>query len=146
MISTTLLYLAMEIHCASLFKYEHAKFFPFSMDTRVQQNTLVIQGVFNKSGDSLLELKKVVLYNRKLSRATPSITGGRYRAVVHYQNKKEAVVQFNALVSDDSGRKAVHGFFELQIPVHEGITSVRIFQVKPEKLFAEIKPESIQRE
>jgi hypothetical protein len=116
------------------------------MSNHQQQKTLVIQGIFNKAGDSLLELKKPILYNRTLAKATPSIAKGIYSAVISYQDGQSVVVPFNALASDDSGRKAFHGFFELQIPVREGITSIKICRTESNQVLAVIKPEGIQRD
>jgi hypothetical protein len=109
------------------------------------KKTLVIQGIFDSSGNALVKIVKPTLYNRSLSRPTPDQSQGRYMVLINFDRGDSLKVYFDALVSGDrENDTARHGFWEVQIPVKdEKIRIVKIIEAKTRKLFAEFKNEDI---
>src|SRR5438105_1315032 len=82
---------------------------------KASQGVVVIQGIFDPTGEKLLELKPVHRYVGH-SRPIPNQREGRLVVEVTYVNGKMTTVPFDALVADDSGATR-YGFFEVVVPV-----------------------------
>ncbi|MDQ3682864.1 MAG: hypothetical protein M3352_07310 [Bacteroidota bacterium] len=109
------------------------------------EKTLVIQGIFDSSGNQLVKIDNPVIYNRNLLRPTPDQLKGRYNVLIHYINGDSVKVPFDALVAGDrKDQISMHGFFELQIPLRkEDIHSIRIIETLPGKLLVIFRKEEI---
>jgi hypothetical protein len=98
------------------------------------EGVVVIQGIFDASGEKLLELKPVQRYAYH-SRTIPGQREGRFVVTVTFMSGTATAVPFDALIADDAGRM-VHGFFEVVIPVTDGIASICITDASGRKTFA----------
>lgn len=109
------------------------------------EKTLVIQGTFDSAGTRLLNIRQPVVYNRKLLRPTPDQPNGKFEANVQYASGDSVRIPFDALVAGDrQGQEAMHGFFELQIPVkEEPIQQVKIVETRSQKKLALFRKEDI---
>ena len=109
------------------------------------KKTLVLQGIFDSSGNALVKIDNPVIYSRQLSRPTPDQHEGRYMVLINFSALDSLKVCFDALVSGDrKNDTAQHGFWEVQVPVkEEKILFVKIIEVKTRKLLAEFKNEDI---
>ena len=108
------------------------------------KKTLVLQGIFDSSGNALVKIEKPALYDRKLSRPTPDQREGRYVILITYSDADSLKVYFDALVAGDRDDRARHGFFEIQVPVKDQkIRSIKIIESASRKLHKEFKDDDI---
>ena len=104
------------------------------MDSSILQNSsentvIIVQGIFNANGDSLLKIKPLLRKAWHLKTPLPNQQKGVYEVVVNYKNGSSQAVPFDAMVADDSpGGKTVHGFFEVDIPVNGPIHLIQIIK------------------
>jgi hypothetical protein len=91
-----------------------------------QTRTLVIEGIFDRSGTRLLSSKTPVLYNRPIDNPTPTQKQGKFVIIVKWASGDSLEVPFDALIASDQQEGKVHGFFEVQIPVKTPIRWVAI--------------------
>ena len=111
-------------------------------DTRVTQDStqdevLIIRGIFNPQGDTLLRLSPVA--RRKWRTGTfPDQKTGRFAVRVTFASGETTVVPFDALVSADVPDGTRHGFFEVVVPVRGEVRAIRITDAKDEKVFAQL--------
>ncbi len=105
------------------------------------RGVVVIQGIFDPSGEKLLELKPVRLYPRQ---STQVLLGqqGLYVVKVTYTTGEVSTIPFDAFVADDAGR-TVHGFFEVNVPVNGQIDFILITNASGDKTFARISASEI---
>jgi hypothetical protein len=97
---------------------------------------IVIQGIFDPTGEKLLRLNPVRRYSYRAGQ-TPQQQVGRFAVIVSYTDGKVTRVPFDALVADDSG-VTTHGFFEVVIPVCGKIATIRIIDSGGQKTFAQV--------
>jgi hypothetical protein len=108
------------------------------------KKTLVLQGIFDSSGNTLIRIDKPTLHNRQLSRPTPDQREGRYFALINYSTADSLKVYFDGLVSGDRVDERRHGFWEIQVPVKdEKIMSVKIIEARTRRLLAEFNKDDI---
>ena len=107
-------------------------------DTTPAEWTLVLSGIFDSAGTSLVKISKPIVYHRPLEYPTPNQVKGKFKAIVFYSSADSLVVHFDALVAGDKPvQGSQHGFFELQIPLKDrNISSIHIIASHPEKQFA----------
>jgi hypothetical protein len=126
----------------------HASDYPFRPLTLAgatgepSEGVVVIQGIFDPAGDRLIELQPVRRFSWR-SGPTPNQQAGRFMVEVMYVTGQSVTVPFDALVADDSGRTS-HGFFEVVVPVHGEIASIRITDASRQRTFARIDGSEIQ--
>jgi hypothetical protein len=111
-------------------------------DGEPSEGVVVIQGIFDPAGDRLIELQPVRRFSWR-SGPTPNQQAGRFMVEVMYVTGQSVTVPFDALVADDSGRTS-HGFFEVVVPVHGQIASIRITDASRQRTFARIDGSEIQ--
>lgn len=115
-------------------------------DSPISEKTLVIAGILDSSGNTLLSIQKPVLYSRPANSSKISIQKGRYRVAVQYTNKDSVVVYFDGLVAGDRNEAPLqHGFFEVEIPVKYRIASIKIIEVNSKKVLKEFTPDDIEK-
>jgi hypothetical protein len=114
------------------------------------QSVLVIQGIFDPTGQRLLQLNPVFRYPW-LSQATTQLREQRfqYSALVTTTAGQQIRVPFNATVADDSiEEREVPGPFEVMIPVTGEVKAVQIFDITGQRVFGGFErpatPPSIQ--
>ena len=108
--------------------------------------TMVLQGIFDSSGNRLTKVENPVIHNRPLSRPTPDQREGRYVALINYDKGDSVKVFFDGLVSGDRAGATQHGFWEIQVSVKdEKIRSVKILESSTRRLHADFKNEDIIR-
>jgi hypothetical protein len=108
------------------------------VETQQPQNeVLVVSGIFNPRGDSLLRLNPVRRYAWK-SGVLPSQQAGTYAMRVTFASGKATSIPFDALVAADAEGGSRHGFFEIVIPIREKVRSVLITDVSGKKIFAHL--------
>ena len=106
--------------------------------------TLVIEGIFDSAGNSLVRISNPVLYNRKLTQPLPNQVTGRYKVAVMFIDQDSIQVPFDALVAGDrSDGVSMHGFFEIQIPVKDNIKWLKIIENYNKKQHAFFRKEDI---
>jgi hypothetical protein len=102
---------------------------------------VVIQGIFDPTGENLLELKPVHRYAYS-SPPIPNQATGRFLVKVFFRNGEVTTVPFDALVADDAGRTQ-HGFFEITVPVSDEIDYILITDAMGAKTFTRINASDI---
>jgi len=108
--------------------------------------TMVLQGIFDSSGNKLTKVENPAIYNRPLSRPTPDQREGRYVAVINYDGGDSVKVFFDGLVSGDRKGVTQHGFWEIQVPIKDDkIKSVKILESRTRRLHADFKNKDIIR-
>jgi hypothetical protein len=105
------------------------------------EGVVVIHGIFDAAGEKLLKLEPVRRYAYQ-SRTNPDQREGRFAVRVTFVSGDVTTVPFDALVADDAGRTA-RGFFEVIIPVSDGIASIRITDASGGKTFAVVEGRQI---
>ena len=111
----------------------------------VSDGVVVIQGIFDPTGERLLELKPVHRYSYR-SGSIPNQKEGRFTVVVTYRTGKVTKVPFDALVADDSYPGRVrHGFFEVIVPVRGEISFILVTDAGGRRVFARIDGSEIRR-
>ncbi len=103
---------------------------------RVCRGVLVIDGIFDATGTTLLRLDPVHCYARH-SGPAPNQTQGTYVVETTYADGNRAELFFDALVADDAGHTQ-HGFFEVVQPVDGAIAQIRITTSDRRRVFAHI--------
>lgn len=104
----------------------------------VNQDVLVIQGIFDPSGEKLLELAPLQRYTRQLQ-PNSNPQEGPFVVEVGYVNGEVILVPFNALIADDSSPGATrYGFFEVTVPVSGEIRAVRITDSSGQHIYGEV--------
>jgi hypothetical protein len=102
------------------------------------ERVLVIQGIFNPQGDSLVSLEPVFSFPW-LSQATPLRQTGVFAVEVTDEAGNVTRARFDALVADDSGEEGEvrHGFFEimLAVPSNREVVSLRITDAEGARVF-----------
>lgn len=102
------------------------------------ESVVVIQGIFDPTGDKLLELKPVRRYDYR-ARPAPNQSHGRFRVEVTSVTGVVIIVPFDALVANDANPGVTnYGFFEVVVPVREAVAVVRISDGSGAKTFARI--------
>ena len=91
---------------------------------RPDSGVVVVQGIFNALGDTLLRLGPVHRYPNG-STASSQSSQNAYRLHVRWRGGNETIVAFDALVADDAGA-AQHGFFSVAVQDHGPIDFIRI--------------------
>jgi hypothetical protein len=104
------------------------------VSSMVYSGVIVIQGIFDSTGERLLELKPLRRYTYH-SGPIPDQREGRFAVRVAFASGITTTVHFDALVADDAGRMA-HGFFEVVVPVSDEIASICITDASGRKIFA----------
>ncbi len=115
------------------------------------QSVLVIQGIFDPTGQRLLQLNPVFRYPW-FSQPTTRPRGEesfQYSALVTTTAGQQISVPFNANVADDSiEEREVPGAFEVMIPVAGEVRAVQIFDISGQRVFGGFErpaiPPSIQ--
>jgi hypothetical protein len=107
------------------------------------QGVVVIQGTFDPSGQTLLELKPVHQYSYQ-SEPIPNQKQGQYIITVTYVTGDSTVIPFDALIADDAGH-TVHGFFEVTVPITGEIKSISITDAANAKTFVVIDGAQVLR-
>jgi hypothetical protein len=110
------------------------------------QGTLVVQGIFDPTGERLLKLEPIRLYQYQ-SKTIPDQADGLYMLHIEYLDGSSTVVAFDALVADDSnpGRQQ-HGFFEVTVPLRGEVASVTITDKDGKRVYASVPGSEIRRE
>lgn len=114
---------------------------PSGTATQANMGVVVIQGIFDPTGENLLELKPVRRYTYS-SPLIPNQPTGRFLVRVFFVSGEVMIVPFDALVADDAGRMQ-HGFFEVTVPVRGEIDYILITDALGEKTFARINASEI---
>src|SRR6185436_17071123 len=79
---------------------------------------LVIRGIFNASGDSLLKIEPLKKMSAQQKIIFPVAENKFFEVRIHYPNGDADSIFFDALVASDAeGQSPVHGFFELFVEV-----------------------------
>jgi hypothetical protein len=87
-------------------------------------SVVVVSGIFEPSGDRLIELQPA--RRRQFPGGPlPVQPSGRYVLEVTYATNERSSFPFDALVADDSGRTQ-HGFFEVVVPEDRPIERIEI--------------------
>ncbi|MCI0560261.1 MAG: hypothetical protein MN733_17380 [Nitrososphaera sp.] len=99
------------------------------------ERILVIQGIFNPEGDSLLYLEPVFRFPWP-SQPTSRRQGGRFAVAVTDETGNVTRTPFDALVADDAGPER-HGFFEIMVavPSDREVVSLRITDAEGARVF-----------
>ena len=104
-----------------------------------QARVVVIQGIFDPTGERLLELKPVCWYATSITSPKTSQPSGRFSAEITSATGAVVTRPFNARVADDSFPGITqHGFFEVSVPVSGTIVSIFITDATRTKVFAHI--------
>lgn len=87
-------------------------------------SVVVVSGVFDPSGDRLIELRPPQRHVRRAG-PLPAPSVGRFEVSVNYLTGAPRSFGFDALVADDSGASQ-HGFFEVTVPEDRPIETITI--------------------
>lgn len=102
-------------------------------------SVIVIQGVFDAAGTTLLKLEPVRRHAWR-SGPMPTQQEGIFVVTVTYVTGDSVSVPFDALIADDSDPGVTqHGFFQVTIPISGKMASIRITDAKGETTFARIE-------
>jgi len=106
--------------------------------TPTTTTVLVVDGIFDPSGQELLQLGPVRLQSWPSQQISPA-QRGEFIVEVRYTTGQTSVVPFDAIVADDSAQGITqHGFFEVALPVMGPIASVLIMNTDRTKTFGRI--------
>lgn len=114
---------------------------PVASSTTPENGVIVIQGIFDPTGERLLELKPARRYSY-VSGPIPNQPSGHYLVKVIYVAGDVTSVWFDALVADDAGRTQ-HGFFEVTVPLSGKIDYILITDATGVRIFARINASEI---
>jgi hypothetical protein len=104
-------------------------------------SVVVVSGVFDPSGDRLIELRPPRRHVRPAG-PLPASSAGRFEVNVNYLTGDPRSFGFDALVADDSGASQ-HGFFEVVIPEDRPIRSITIVDTVSGQTLAMMKGSDI---
>ena len=104
---------------------------------QTQSEVLVVQGIFNAQGDSLVRLNPVTRHSWQ-SGALPNQKTGRFAVRVTFASGEITVIPFDALVAADDQHGTRHGFFEVVVPIRGTVRTIRITDATGEKVFAHL--------
>jgi hypothetical protein len=105
-------------------------------DCRTGNQVVIVRGIFDPLGKTLLRLDPVRIYPQR-SRPVPCQAQGVFIAEVVLANGGTVHLAFDALIADDAGRTQ-HGFFELTIPVSGQVARVRLIDAASGKVLADV--------
>jgi hypothetical protein len=109
---------------------------------RPQLRVAVIQGIFNRRGDSLIYLKPIFRFPWLSQQSITRNTETPFAVRITDNTGAVSLTTFNALVGDDAGKKEEFGFFEtmVAIPANREIAGLQIVDTKnPQKIFGQFK-------
>jgi hypothetical protein len=104
-------------------------------------SVVVVSGVFDPSGDRLIELRPPQRHVRPAG-PLPSSSAGRFEVNVNYLTGDPRSFAFDALVADDSG-VSQHGFFEVVVPEDRPIQTITIEDTASGRTLATMKGSDI---
>ena len=104
-------------------------------------SVVVVSGVFDPSGDRLVELRPPQRHVRPAG-SLPASSAGRFEVNVNYLTGEPWSVGFDALVADDSGASQ-HGFFEITVPEDRPIETITIEDTVSGEIVATMKGSDI---
>lgn len=105
---------------------------------------LVIRGILNAGGDSLLKMEPLQKIATQQKIAFPAAENKFFEARVHYIKGDTDRIFFDALVASDAeGQLPVHGFFELYVRVKERPEKIEIINSKNGKVIFTFDKNSI---
>jgi hypothetical protein len=104
-------------------------------------SVVVVSGVFDPSGDRLIELRPPERHVRPAG-PLPTSTDGRFEVDVTYLTGDPRSFAFDALVADDSGTSQ-HGFFEVIVPEDRPIQTMTIKDTVSGQTLATLKGSDI---
>jgi hypothetical protein len=104
-------------------------------------SVVVVSGVFDPSGDRLIELRPPQRHVRPTG-PLPASSAGRFEVTVNYLTRESRSFGFDALVADDSGASQ-HGFFEVTVPEDGPIETITIKNTMSGQTLASMKGSDI---
>jgi hypothetical protein len=115
---------------------------------RPSSRVAVIQGIFDETGQRLIELRPVFRYPYR-SVPTPTDRSGPFMAELRTTTGRTTRVPFNATVGDDQepGVHTKNGFFEVMVPVSGELSRLRITDRSGSRTFGQLargRPPSLQ--
>jgi hypothetical protein len=107
-----------------------------------QQRVAVIQGIFNRSGDSLIYLEPIFRFPWLSQQTITRAQETPYSVSITDNTGAVSQTSFNSLLGDDANKKEQFGFFEVMvaIPANREIVGLQILDSKnPQRVFGGFK-------